>query len=240
MPPVADKVSPLILEALAHAAAEPHGTPLLVQKNEYGLFPNTTAGKVAAKKCLDERWLGLVRSLKPTRELYAATPAGLDFLVKEQQPKQVLEDFLRVLEDRQREVAELRTTAARMADGIESLRGMLARVLPQVTATKLVPVMAGGGAESWEPEGDLAEEIAGKLAEWAESPTGITRDCPLPELYRVLNEPPSLGTFHDALRQLHGEGRVYLHPWTGPLYAIPEPACALLAGHEIAYYASLR
>jgi hypothetical protein len=240
MPPVADKVSPLILEALAHAAAEPHGTLLLAAKNEPGLFPNTTAGKVAAKKCLDERWLGLVRSQKTTRELYAATPAGLDFLLREQQPKQVLEDFLRVLEDRQREVAELRTTAARMADGIESLRGMLARVLPQVNATKLVPAMAGGTGDAWEPEADLAGEIAEKLTEWAESPVGITRDCPLPDLFRMLNEPPTIGTFHDALRTLHSEGRVYLHPWTGPLYAIPEPACALLVGHEIAYYASLR
>jgi len=236
---VADKVSPLILEALAHAAAEAHGTPLLSSKNESGLFPNTTAGKVAAKKCLDERWLSVVRSPKPARELYLATATGLEYLLAEQQPKQVLEDFLRVLEDRQRELAELRTTTARMADGIESLRGIIARVLPQVTAAKLVPAMAGGG-DSWEPESDLNEEIAGKLAEWAETPTGITRDCPLPELYRSLNEAPTLGAFHDALRSLHSEGRVYLHPWTGPLYAMPEPAWALLVGHEIAYYASLR
>jgi hypothetical protein len=239
MPLVAEKISPLILDALTRAAAEPQGTPLLALKNEAGLFPSTTVGKAAAKKCLDECWLGLVRSIKPARELYTATPAGLDHLLKEQQPKQVLEDFLRVLEDRQRDVAELRSSTARMADGIESLRGIIARVLPQVTATKLVPAMTGGG-ESWEPECDLGDEIAGKLAEWAESPTGITRDCPLPELYRSLNEPPSLGEFHDALRKLHGEGRVYLHPWTGPLYTMPEPACALLVGHEIAYYASLR
>lgn len=236
---VAEKISPLILDALARAAAEPYGTPLLTLKAEAGLFPSTTVGKAAAKKCLDECWLSLFSSPKPGRELYTATPAGIDHLLKEQQPKQVLEDFLRVLEDRQRDVADLRSTTARMADGIESLRGIIARVLPQVTATKLVPAMAGGG-ESWEPRSDLGEDIAAKLAEWAESPTGISRDCPLPELYRSLNEPPSLGEFHDALRKLHDEGRIYLHPWTGPLYAMPEPACALLVGHEIAYYASQR
>ena len=50
----------------------------------------------------------------------------------------------------------------------------------------------------------------------------------------------SIGQFHDGLRELHDREQVYLHPWTGPLYAMPEPAFALLIGHEIAYYASQR
>jgi hypothetical protein len=65
----------------------------------------------------------------------------------------------------------------------------------------------------------------------------------LPELFRRLRDAyPSLtvGQFHDRLRLLHRGEKIYLHPWTGPLYELPEPACALLVGHEIAYYASLR
>jgi hypothetical protein len=50
----------------------------------------------------------------------------------------------------------------------------------------------------------------------------------------------TIGRFHDGLRRLHDEGQAYLHPWTGPLYAMPEPAFALLVGHEVAYYASPR
>src|SRR5260370_507805 len=68
-------------------------------------------------------------------------------------------------------------------------------------------------------------------------------DCPLPELFRRLNDSHrdlSIGVFHDGLRQLHEQHRVYLHPWTGPLYELPEPPFALLIGHEIAYYASAR
>jgi hypothetical protein len=68
-------------------------------------------------------------------------------------------------------------------------------------------------------------------------------DCPLPKLCHSLSicEPqPTIGEFHDCLRQLHAEGSIYLHPWTGPLYALPEPAYALLAGHGIAYDASIR
>ena len=54
----------------------------------------------------------------------------------------------------------------------------------------------------------------------------------------VLDPPPTIGAFHDCLRQLHADGSIYLHPWTGPLYALPEPAYALLVGHGVAYYAS--
>lgn len=67
-------------------------------------------------------------------------------------------------------------------------------------------------------------------------------DCPLPELYRCVRRAAprmSIGQFQDALRSLYQKHTIYLHPWTGPLYEMPEPALALLAGHEIAYYASL-
>ena len=39
---------------------------------------------------------------------------------------------------------------------------------------------------------------------------------------------------------MHDDREVYLHPWTGPLYALPQPPFALMVGHEIDYYASLR
>jgi hypothetical protein len=91
-----------------------------------------------------------------------------------------------------------------------------------------------------EPEADLAPVLLARLADWAGA---AGEDCPLPELFRslsLLGSPPTIGAFHDCLRQLHAAGTVYLHPWTGPLYAIPEPAYALLAGHNVAYYASLK
>lgn len=72
---------------------------------------------------------------------------------------------------------------------------------------------------------------------------GALADCPLPEMYRhIQSSCPSLtvGQYHDLLRRLHAEAALYLHPWTGPLYEMPEPALALLVGHEVAYYASLR
>ena len=47
----------------------------------------------------------------------------------------------------------------------------------------------------------------------------------------------TIGSFHDGLRHLHEQQKIYLHPWTGPLYDLPEPSYALLIGHEVAYYA---
>ena len=83
--------------------------------------------------------------------------------------------------------------------------------------------------------------VLAHLSAWHDS--GALEDCPLPELYHrcaadVLGM--SIGAFHDSLRQLERDGRLYLHPWTGPLYDLPEPPFALLVGHEIAYYASAR
>ena len=76
-------------------------------------------------------------------------------------------------------------------------------------------------------------QIVEALARWVNS-----GDCALPELFRQCGA-SSIGAFHDALRRLEAAGRVYLHPWTAPLYAIPEPAYALLAGHAVCYFASL-
>lgn len=87
----------------------------------------------------------------------------------------------------------------------------------------------------------LAHRIIDFLTRWQES--GCLEDCSLPELYRRLQElgrSISIGRFHDLLRDLHTRQVIYLHPWTGPLYELPMPALAILVGHEIAYYASLR
>jgi hypothetical protein len=269
---VADKLTQQITDALAKAAAAPGGLPLHAAKADAGLFPNTAAARPAAQKCLSD---GLVRSVgseakgRAARELYALTDAGWEFLLASVNPKQVLEDFVRVLEARQGEVGELLDTARRMADSLQGLKDAVTRVLPGVSAGRIAtsfsrdptgsapPTRTGGvlpvgsrlnGTVEHESasttvtvcESDLAPAILARLADWSGA---AGEDCPLPELYRslsLLEAPPTIGEFHDCLRRLHADGAIYLHPWTGPLYAIPEPAYALLAGHNIAYYASAR
>jgi hypothetical protein len=264
---VADKLTQHITDALTKAAAHPTGLPLYATKTEAGLFPNTAAAKPAAQKCLTDQLLQTIGSEtkgKQTRELYALTEAGWEFLLAAVNPRQVLEDFVRVLEARQGEVGELLDNARRMADSLQGLKDAVVRVLPSVSAGRVnapvaqpaEPVVAvpstGLGSRltehlNPEPEAvvvevkpDLGATLLAQLADWSGT---AGEDCPLPELYRSLTgllSPPSIGEFHDCLRRLHADGAIYLHPWTGPLYAIPEPAYALLVGHNIAYYASIR
>jgi hypothetical protein len=245
---VADKYTPLILDALTRAAAESAGLPLLASKAAAGLFPNTAAGKAAAKRCRDDLMLETLPhdpAARP-RDVCTITSRGLQHLVENVSPKKVLEDFVRILEERRGQVDELLATAARMAENIDGLKATVAAVLPQV-ATARVPVPTNrlnGSVPPLPPKATTPADVAGAiqthLADW----TGeVARDCPLPDLYRAVScgHPAcSVGLFHDALRQLHDAGRVYLHPWTGPLYAVPEPTFALLVGHNVAYYASAR
>lgn len=268
---MADKLTQLAIDALTRAAADPAGVPLYASKAAPGLFPPTAAAKPAAKKCLDEGWLGIVRtddSGKSPRELAAVTERGMEYLLSQVSPKTVLEDFVRVLESRRGEVAELVSAAGKIADRLDGLQSAVSAVLPKVQGVRIpaaeVPALPvtepsfngtashRGGAEMpavavLEPRvkvvvDELAEALLARLGDWSSS-AGAAQDCPLPELFRSLtmrDADLTIGTFHDCLRSLHESGRIYLHPWTGPLYAIPDPAYAMLVGHGIAYYASAR
>jgi hypothetical protein len=225
---VADKLTQQIVESLSLAAASPAGTPLFASKSEPGLFPGPA--KAAAQKCLTDRLIHIVRSEpkgKLPRELYGLTEAGWDFLLAAVNPKQVLEDFVRVLEQRQGEVSELLDTARHMAGSLQGLKDAVARVLPQVSANRIAAP---------EPM-KLTDTILDQLVLWSAS---AGEDCSLAVLFRRLQPRPTHGEFHDALRSLHAAGSIYLHPWTGPLSELPDPACALLVGHGVAFYASCR
>ncbi|HEY1186591.1 MAG TPA: hypothetical protein VGE74_02990 [Gemmata sp.] len=270
---MADKLTQQILDALTRVAAEPTGLPLYGAKADPGLFPNVATAKPAAQKCLADdlvRVVGTDAKNRSPRDLYALTDKGWEYLLAAVNPKQVLEDFVRVLEARQGEVRELLSTARRMADGLQGLKDAVSRVLPSVTAARVerpappAPLPEGKGEISEVascapgsqsgPEGsfppfpsgrgagcllepDLAAAVLAHLADHA-GPA----DCPLPDLFRglALNGPLTIGEFHDCLRQLHADGTVSFTAWAGPLYALPEPQYALLIGHGIAYYASLR
>jgi hypothetical protein len=258
---VADRSSQLILAALSRAAAG--GAPLHGTRSTPGLFPATAAGKQAAARCREEGYLRPAaaapagRNGKPAAEPYALTDKGFSYLLGQVSPREVLEDFVRTLEAREAQFAELLAAAQQARDQLTALRAGADQLLRHLAPPADFDGPAGGlnalfqeflkrsqppaappaptGADACVPA------VLRHLARWQTA--GTTGDCPLPELYRLAaRDVPglSVGQFHDALRRLHEAGQVYLHPWTGPLYEVPEPPCALLVGHEIAYYASLR
>jgi hypothetical protein len=131
-------------------------------------------------------------------------------------------------------VKELVDLARQACAGMDALRAAAEPVLRQLHP-------AAAGEKGPDPTVLEAGIILDHLSDWQQVRTA--EDCPLPELFhRTGQAVPGLtiGLFHDRLRALHDQERIYLHPWTGPLYALPEPPYALLVGHEIAYYASRR
>ncbi len=265
---MADKSIPLVLTALSRAAAAGGPIPLFGSKTVAGLFPTTAPGKQAAQRCRDEGYLTVVpeepaptsatdsatatltRKKSSSQTLCLITDKGLAYLLSQVSPREVLEEFVRVLQARGAQWSELNALAQRLLHSTETLKTHVEKVLSQFprpegpgAAGNLkalfrdflndAPLPAAG--KGLEPL--LLEELGG----W--QGTGSGEDCPLPDLYRKAKaRTPALtiGQFHDALRRLSDDGKIYLHPWSGPLYDLPEPPYALLTGHEVAYYASVR
>ncbi len=266
---MADKSTPLVLAALGRAATGA-GLPLHGGKSAPGLFPTTAAGKQAAQRCREEGLLvevpvepgatpgangatTLTRS-RTAAPLFAITDKGLSYLLSQVSPRQAFEHFLEALQHRQAQLDELCTLARQTLAGTETLRTSVEKTL----ALLPTPGAASNGhlkalfssflADTARPaaapspkEKDLEAYVLQELGRWQHADS--TEDCPLPHLYRhAAAQQPGLtiGRFHDLLRRLYESSQIYLHPWTGPLYQLPEPPYALLVGHEIAYYASLR
>jgi hypothetical protein len=242
---VADKSSQMVLSALSRAAADPGGLPLHGSKASPGLFPSTAAGKAAARRAADDGMLSLLPLDDTTaggrRDVWAITDKGLSFLLSQTSPREVLEDFVRALEARQSQAADLADAVRQMTAGLEAMRAHVDRVLPEVMRVAARPLAEQFRAFQAAALPPLEERLLAHLDAW--QGTGSAEDCPLPELFRRLSgEQPdlTLGAFHDALRRLHDGARLWLHPWPGPLYDLPEPPFALLVGHQVAYYASCR
>ncbi|MGF1583127.1 MAG: hypothetical protein ACFCD0_27720 [Gemmataceae bacterium] len=243
---MADKSTQFIIDGLSRAVLDPDGVLLHANKNAEGLFPTNAVGKQAAQRCLDEGYLQVVSQEAKGRgvhQLCAITEKGLAYLLAEANPKHVLEDFVRVLEAREAQVHELLSVAQHTRNSIESLRNVAERVLKAIETGPSTSGLNGSAgvltnghaARPWQ------ETVLETLAQW--NPHGTAGDCPLPVLYREvkpLQPDLSIGQFHDGLRRLHQDEKIYLLPWTGPLYDLAEPAFALLIGHEVLYYASHR
>jgi hypothetical protein len=232
-------VPSLILAALQRAAAEPAGMALLGGRSAPGLFNASAAGQQAAQRCKDDGLLRVIRTEakgKSPREICALTEQGLQHLLRETSPRPVIDALLQAVERCQAKLDEFVVSADAQRVHLAALRDIAAKILAQLPKPEALRL-------PWEANGQRRPEevVLESLRAWnAGRQLG---DCPLPELYRRAREAKpslSLGQFHDALRGLHEKQAIYLHPWTGPLYEMSEPAAAMLAGHEIAYYASLR
>jgi hypothetical protein len=241
---LADISHALVFDALTRAATAPDGLPLFAPRSGPGLFAATAAGKSAAQRCKDEGLLHVLRSEskgKLSQEVCGLTDKGLAFLLQHANPRPVLEAFVAALRDRQGCLEAILDSVRHSQHDLEALRAGATKVLERLAREPQQPPASPWARNGCGHGGDVAAALRAQLTQWHEA--GLLGDCPLPELFQRLRPAcPTLtiGQFHDELRLLHRAQEIYLHPWTGPLYELPEPALALLVGHEIAYYASLR
>jgi DNA-binding PadR family transcriptional regulator len=235
-----------MVEGLQRAAVAPAGLPL--HGRPPCLFPSSAAAKKAALACKAEGYLRVHRSEgrgRQVREICTITEKGLAYLLRQVSPKQVLTDLVHALHAQQSQVGELLASVRQWQANIDDFKLLVNKALHESHETagsrngKLEGANTIDSAGSFVESSRLRQAILSDLTAWQES--GAVGDCPLPRVYQSANRDGfTLGQFHDELRRLQEQERIYLHPWTGPLSEIPEPACALLAGHGIAYYASLR
>jgi hypothetical protein len=144
---LADKLSQLVLDALSRAALAPGGTPLVGTKTAPGLFPSTAVAKQAAQKARDDALLRQVTADpkgKADRDLYAATPAGIEFLLRHTSPKQVLDDLARAVEARHAQFTEWLTVARDTHAELAAVREILAQVVPKLGEPAGYPAQLGG------------------------------------------------------------------------------------------------
>lgn len=205
-----EKLSQLVLTALARAATQPRMQPLHGQAKAGGLFPASASGKRAAQYSREQGYLDESGRLQPK---------GLAYLIQERPPRQLLEDFVRAIEAREKQLTDLGQQICTLLSSHEEMREHLINMLKVYDQPISLP---------------LEDELLRAIRKWSGP-----QDMPLPELYRQAGQGHSIGQFHDALRLLVKRLEVRIQPWTGPLYALPEPELALLIGHEIGYYVSL-
>ncbi|MBI3408416.1 MAG: hypothetical protein HY040_08670 [Planctomycetes bacterium] len=238
---MADQIQALILSALRRALAAPAGLPLLAARN--GLFAATAAGKKAAQDC---RARGLIRVVrndakgKSAQEIVTLSDEGLAHLLRETSPRPALEAILQAIQERHSELEVLVQYAREAQATLGELNAQARRLFDHFQEHRARPdtsLPATNGKHVPEPDG----AVLACLGHWHERDR--LEDCPLPELFRALQAADrsiTIGQFHDSLRRLRGQKKIHLHPWTGPTYEIPVPALAVMMGHEIAYYASLK
>jgi len=238
---LADESQALIVNALTRALAAPAGLPLLSSRN--GLFTTTAAGKKAAQDCRTRGLVHILRSEgkgKSAQEIVALSDEGLSVLLRDSSPRPALEAILQAIQERHEELEALVQSARVAQVTLEALGAQARRVLDSLKDNhpgSLASLPEANGKHV--PDLDIA--ILQCLDKWHEGDR--LEDCPLPDLFRALqatDRSVTIGQFHDSLRRLRGQKKIHLHPWTGPTYEIPVPALAVMMGHEIAYYASLK
>jgi hypothetical protein len=205
-----------VREGLSRAALHPEGFATLATRTSSGLFPPGKEGREAADYCTSAGWIAVDLATSTAR----LTPLGWNRLVTDPRLDLVMAELLRQIDSWRDQDRIILQRLREKSSSLDHLREVISQLM-----------------EHGEHATDPAVVAHLKLLSSAKG-----MDVPLATLFesvRVEHPGTSLGAFHDSLRRLRTMGRLHLHAWTGPLHDMPHPEAALMAGHDIAYYASL-
>ncbi len=215
----------ILINALSLAIETSGSIALFNKKNAQGLFPLSAPGKLAAQTCIQSQFLKVLeQTTKPNTEIVQITQLGVGWLLGALKIDAFLEKAV-ILLDKVKSSTGIKEKERAFYNRLGNLINLI------LENSEPIPCLSFSLNQ---------QQIFLALKEWADS--GRVGDCQLSTLYKQIQKRfPQItcGMFHDALRELRNKKLVELHPWTGPLYEIPEPHLALMAGHEVAYYASL-
>jgi hypothetical protein len=247
---MADKVTETLVEALKQALAEPAEQRLYRSGKLTGLFASRTGvNGDAAALALREGYLEVVRTEvrgKAAQDWVRLTPRGVCFLHDHESPVRALEALREALQTSREAVPawlmemreQLKAVEARLTEDAQRLSRRLEALCQRVEAA-LQRLQTGGPHL---PD-DLAETVPWAPAALAylerRRQSGVSGDCPLPELFVALAPQYtdlSVRAFHDGLRLMQDRRVLRLQPFTGPADALQQAEYALFDGSTVLYY----
>lgn len=249
---MADKLTPILVDALKQALTEPGEQRLYKSGKLDGLFANKSGSNAeAAAQAVRDGLLEVVRTEakgKTTTEWVKLTPRGVEYLHAQESPLETLQELQAILQLTREGVPmwlaemrhQLQTLGNRLAEEAEKWSHRLDALSSQIREALHRAELIGPAI----PDG------LGADAEWAKQAlsylehrrkSGAATNCPLPELFAALHDKdPELSviSFHDRLRRLRDHKALRLLPFSGTAGDIPEPEYALLDGTNLLYFAA--
>jgi Fe-Mn family superoxide dismutase len=248
-----DRITAVLVEGLKQALADPDGRRLYKSGKLDGLFVGRSgaAGEAAARALRD----GLVEVVrtetrgKTVIDWVRLTPAGVEFLHRQESPARALDELRTTLHLNQQALpawlAEMRASLAaldqRLADDARRWHDRLEALARRVEETlhrieQATPPLPADLIQDYPWAIDAVNYLDRRKV------GGASGDCPLPELFAALvrgHAGLSVGTFHEGLKRLHQRHALRLRAADAPP-EMAQPEFALFDGDAVLYYAARR
>ena len=234
---------PEAVAALSRAAVDRIPRKLFGTAKSPGIFQGSgQKQKLAAAKCLENGWLegtgDFVGTGKSKQETFRVTESGVEFAMENAEIPSLLKDLL-MANDSQRETLQQVATQLRILSEAVPAQHDLLLYLKQ--SARISPALPNGSMNPPPPTLAIGQEWLHQIVTYVTQyrKQHPHRSCTFAELYRDVAAPAgaTIGQFHDGLRQLAQQRKIWLEPWTGAMSDLDQDHLALVQGKEMKFYA---